>query len=145
MKIYLSKSNLCDPVVTSAIRKAINTNDHELVEFRGGTYDIANVLSCDMVIVVTPPDASDNVDQNTKKLGRGIYSEVKNSLEENIPVKVVLAESNGSLYVCDVIKATPFNTENWRSEYGILTHNPVGVDLQAVLNHSEEEILLADN
>ncbi len=145
MKIYLSKSNLCDPVVTSAVRKAIENNDHELVEFRGGTYDIANVLSCDMVIVVTSPNAGDNVNENMRKLGRGVYNEVKNSLEKNIPVKIVLAESNGALHVCDVIKVKPFNTNDWKTEYGILTHNPVGVDLQTVLNRSEEEILLAGN
>ena len=145
MKIYLSKSNLCDPVITSAVRKVIENNDHELVEFRGGTYDIANVLSCDMVIVVTSPNAGDNVNENMRKLGRGVYSEIKNSLEKNIPVNIVLAESNGALYVCDIVKVELFNTNDWKTEYGILTHNSVGVDLQTILNRNEEEILLTSN
>lgn len=145
MKIYLSKSNLCDPVVVSAVRKAIEKNNHELVEFRGGTYDISNVTSADMVIVVSAPGASDNVGIETKKLGRGIFGEVKAALAKPIPVKVVLGESNGSVLVADVLTAKLFNTEDWRTEYGVLTHNPVGEQLQTILAGSEEEILLADN
>ncbi len=142
-KIYLSKSTLCDPVVTAAIRTAIEKNNYELVEFRGGKYDITNVTSADMVIVSTSPNSGDSVPQDSRKLGRGVYSEVKAAMEKEIPVKVVLGEFKGFIFAADVIKAQPFNTEDWKTEYGILTHERVGIDLQVVLAGREEEILLA--
>lgn len=144
MKIYLSKSNLCDPVITSNVRKIVEKQDHELIEFRGGEYDISNVTSSDMVVVVTQPTAGSNVPDNSKKIGRGIFSEIDSALKNEIPVKIILGEDNGALYAADVVDVKLFNTNDWRLEYGIVAYSIICYDFETSIS-VDNKILLAEN
>lgn len=56
MKIYLAKSNSCDPEVYMKVKKYIKDNIKcELLEYSGGTYDPGVILMSNYLIVI-PPD-----------------------------------------------------------------------------------------
>ena len=56
MKVYLAKSNSCDPEVYMRVKKYIKGNIKcELLEYSGGTYDPSVILMADYLVVI-PPD-----------------------------------------------------------------------------------------
>lgn len=52
-KVYLSKSNRSNPDVESRVRQVLSDfKDVEIVEYRGGLRNLANVKACDYLIIL---------------------------------------------------------------------------------------------
>jgi hypothetical protein len=81
MKVYLAKSNSCDPEVYMKVKKYIKDNIKcELLEYSGGTYDPSVILMSDYLVVI-PPD----LDYDTRRAflpsihtGKGQFEQCKN-------------------------------------------------------------------
>lgn len=140
----MSKSNLCDPVVTSWVRKILESSNCEILEHRGGTYDESLIFSADAMVVVTAPGSGDGVGSIDRKIGRGVYSQINAAQGESIPVMVVTGSVDGAISVANVLSVRKFNQNDWTKEYGILSHDPNSIDLKSFLCPTSDEILLSN-
>lgn len=78
MKIYLAKSNSCDPEVYMRVKAYIlkNTVGVELLEYKGGPYTHDDLLSADLMVVI-PPSFNFETDKGCDVIntGRGQFEQ----------------------------------------------------------------------
>lgn len=108
MKVYLSKSNRCNPNHVMLVRQAIkdhynDIDNFELLEFTGGTYTPEKLLSADLVFVVTEQDPIESDDVMLVVVGRGIYSEVRQFLDEK------MHDTQHGIFYCNFVDDEVFN------------------------------------
>lgn len=141
MKIYLSKSNLHDPVVSATIRNIVEKTNHTLTEFRGGSYTTDLLDEADKVIILTAPKSTTVIHGQTVQLvGKGVYSEAKRAKDK---AYLVTGATDGALAVSKITDATVYNDQDWKNSYGAIHSDGTLIDLQGMLEPaSEEDILL---
>lgn len=108
MIIYLSKSNRCNPNHVMLVRQAIkdhyeNYDDFELLEWTGGTYSPEKLLSANFVFVVSEQDPIESEDVMLIVVGRGIYSEARQFLDEKV------RDNDHGIYYCNFVDDEIFN------------------------------------
>lgn len=69
MRIYLAKSNRADPTRVAEVRSVLKQFECEVVEYTGGQYTNAPLLSCDMLLVVLE-------DNKRGIIGKGLASQI---------------------------------------------------------------------
>lgn len=141
MKIYLSKSNLHDPVVSATIRNIVEKTNHTLTEFRGGPYTTDLLDKADKVIVLAAPKSTTVIHGQTVHLvGKGVYSEAKRAKDK---AYLVTGATDGALAVSKITDTTVYNDQDWKNSYGAIHSDGALIDLQGMLEPaSEEDILL---
>lgn len=77
MRIYLSKSKQADPEAVAVVRKVLQENGHEIVEFQGGKYDPSLVANAEAVVAITHPQSPDeSLKSKFFECGKGVGGEI---------------------------------------------------------------------
>lgn len=111
MKIYLSKSNSCDPSLYLRVKNALN--DHDVFEYSPNKN---NKKQCD--VIVTIPHQGAKLDEDDSiNVGKGIFSEIEAFYDNRRSIYVVLEEDN-IMIVEDLYRDSDQN--DWKKNYGSL-------------------------
>ena len=70
MKVYLAKSNRCNPSDYMTIRNLLLSHNVEVLEYAGGVYNDVKLLSADMLVVLPESTKSPVI------LGKGLYMQI---------------------------------------------------------------------
>lgn len=90
MKIYVSKSNCCNPLIAQVLKEQIKGKGHEVLEYKGGRYDPNIVLQSEQVLFIT---------EDLKEIiGKGQHSEFTSAKNKKIPTYLVQSKLDQSQY-----------------------------------------------
>lgn len=103
MKIYLSKSNLSDPVFVEKIRSIFS--EVEIIEFNGGKYDPSIINDAQYLVVIPPVKLIPFV-------GKGVGSEILHAKQNDICCYMALDET--FLAINNVLV---HDTKDWQKNY----------------------------
>lgn len=81
-KIYLGRSNACNPSDVDNVKRILSGMDCEIVEFTGGVYSKDDVLECDILLLV-PHQVQSEAPENAFCVGRGQYYQIANFRNKN--------------------------------------------------------------
>lgn len=113
MKIYLSKSNLCDPGLYIQLKAAIKELDHELYEWEN---KLSTPKGNDFVIALPPNENS--LKNGIVNVGKGLWSEVNKAMSHDIPCYLILSLKK-EISVKQVISTERKNNQtDWTKNYG---------------------------
>ena len=70
-KIYLAKSNRCNPDTLFKVREELKKYDCIVMEYNGGAYTDVDMLSCDMLLILT-----EKFNHDVTIVGKGLYNQI---------------------------------------------------------------------
>lgn len=127
-KVYLSKSNQCNPEDVMIVRTQLTKNGYEVVEYQGGEYSPEPLMNSDYIVVIT-------LDKK-RYVGRGQYDQVRLCVSapkfKNRMLFVTRIE-NGNIYVQEIRNINIHDIDNWKLAYGVLDLSTYEVDLSTVM------------
>ena len=118
MKIYICKSNNCDPDTLIHLRAMCRKENIDVLEHTGGQYDPLLIHEAQMIIII-PPDIAENKTSIVESalVGKGLFSQAN---EFNGPKFLALRREN-MVYFKDVTKVEVYDTNDWKIRYGKIT------------------------
>jgi hypothetical protein len=135
MKIYLAKSNRCNPIDYINIRNLLLQHKIDILEYTGGDYTDTKLLSSDMLIVLP------EIYSTAIKLGKGLYSQIKTFCRHNENAWIVSNSVNFDVIKIDTSRLTIYNSTDYVN-YGTYDSNcHKHVDLSNMLPLKYEIIL----
>lgn len=137
IKIYLAKSNLCNPEVLMHVRAFLNKQPNvEIVEYKGGQYRVDDLKSADCLIVIPPVFREGEVN-----IGKGLSSQITDfTKKDNIVLVTGLGENNlqPTIAFCESQEITDVN---WQNDYATCTlqkSDSMSSYLDVLINNPEE-------
>ena len=107
MKIYLAKSNKCSPSDYMRVRNALISENVEILEHTGGTYNHSKLLSADKLIVLPEKVGMPCT------LGRGLYEQILAFISSNRECYLVTNADNLLAVKIDEKKISVRNPLDW--------------------------------
>jgi len=119
-KVYLAKSNKCNPDNVQIIRKLLKNYDCEIIEHKGGSFSHKPMMKSDILIVL--PYLEEYVENNI--VGRGLYSQIEEFERTGKPCLVVY-NIDKQISVGNIIDKEVLDYNDF-FEYGEVCVDPVG-------------------
>lgn len=98
LKVYLAKSNECNPEVVAQVRAHLKTYNIDIVEFTGGMYSDKSLRDSEYLIVV--PSLTD-IQITDYEIGKGLYTQI-DTFSTNYDT-YVKSEKSGSCVLSEYI------------------------------------------
>lgn len=121
-KVYLAKSNKCNPDHIFKVREILNDSNSETVEYKGGSFSHKPMLDCDMLVVL--PDLS-TYDDGYKQVsvGKGLYQQIEVFQEEHPDKPIYVIHDCDDGWDPNISTITDMEIEDYDDyiEYGFLS------------------------
>ena len=115
MKIYFSRAgNLpsdCEKEMITSLTGLLGKEN--ITMHMGGAYDATKLIKADLIIVAEHPN-------HKKTVGKGIYSEIKNALDNIIPAYMICISPEHDPSFSKILVYDIKDTNDWKNNYGII-------------------------
>lgn len=137
MRVYLAKSNRADPTRVAEVRSILKQFDCEVVEYTGGQYTNAPLLSCDILLTVL---------EDLKKgiIGKGLASQIQDfgKKKEIFVVTNTQMIGNKKIFVSRLATSRILDSDDYISHSQVVLNETV-LDLADYLKAKEDIMMLS--
>lgn len=128
IKVYLAKSNLCDPDDITMVRNLLKDDNIELLEYRGGEYTDDDLLKADYMVVL-PYHNSWHIKGGNWKcfVGAGVYKQMVTFGKYE---KIFFINDVEDFTYARIQSVEIYNQRDYKTEHGLVTVMGPHMDLR---------------